>query len=60
MALLKIAKYTMSFNCCSIPSLSVPTPVAGTESGIPMSVLLWGVDDRELLSVGAALEKALK
>ena len=60
MALILMSKYTMSFNSCSIPSLSLPTPVIGAASGIPMSVLLWGVDDRELLVVGAALEKAMK
>ena len=52
--------FTKSFNNCSVPSLSLPTPVMGAESGIPMSVLLWGVDDRELLGVGAALEAAMQ
>ena len=60
MSAFKLASYTISFNSCSVPSLSVPTPIISTDSAIPMSVLLWGVDDRELLSVGAALEKAMK
>jgi Asp-tRNA(Asn)/Glu-tRNA(Gln) amidotransferase A subunit family amidase len=55
-----MSKYTMSFNSCNIPSLSLPTRVIGAASGIPMGVLLWGVDDRELLGVGAALEKAMQ
>jgi len=60
MGFVAISKFTIAFNNCSVPSLSLPTTVTGAESGIPMSVLLWGVDDRELLGVGAALEAAMK
>jgi hypothetical protein len=52
--------YTFVLTACAVPSLSLPTKVRGRQSGIPMSVLPYGLRDRELLGIGGALEKVMK
>ena len=42
------------------PQLVLPTPSKFAASGIPTSVMLLGVDDKIVLSIGLALEQALK
>ena len=51
-----------SSHLCTIsgaPSISLPTKVTWPNSGIPVSVMLWGTDDRKLLALALALERAL-
>ena len=42
-----------------IPSITLPTSVAFPGSMIPASVLLYGIDDAELLGIARTLEEAL-
>ena len=51
--------FSFSMNECRVPSMAIPTPVQFPESGVPTSVLMYGVDDRELFGLGLALEAAL-
>ena len=56
-------EYALLFhlNELRVPSLCLPIPsVAHGDTGIPASVLLYGVDDRELLGLALALEAALR
>ena len=56
-------EYALLFhlNELRVPSLCLPIPsVAHGDTGIPASVLLYGVDDRELLGLALALETALR
>ena len=57
------AFFTIPFNHIPVPCISMPTRVkartVGTVSGLRMSVMLYGTDDRELLSLAMALEAAL-
>jgi len=57
------AFYTIPFNHIPVPCITMPTRVkartVGAASGLRMSVMLYGTDDRELLSLAVALEAAL-
>ena len=41
-------------NIDGAPSISLPTPVKWPASGVPVSVMLWGTDDRKLLAMALA------
>ena len=53
-----------AFGCyLSIPSITLPTAVKARQCGngsLPISVMLLGIDDQELISVALALEGLLK
>ena len=52
--------YTFHMNECSVPSMCIPvSAVKHIISGIPTSIMLWGINDRELLGIALALEESL-
>ena len=47
-------------NEIAVPSIVLPTAVFHGDSGIPASVLLYGLNDLELLGIAQSLEAGLK
>ena len=43
-----------------VPAIVLPTKAKWKMSGVPVGIMLYGIDDREVLSVALALEEALK
>ena len=53
--------FTPHMNEISVPSIVMPVhAVKHKGSGVPVSLLMYGVDDAELLGIALALEEALK